>query len=187
MPSIANLLLTLSQLLFILPLFSSSSQLWQDRIRITPYIIGYRNGTIQRDTTKHPPFSYSEMTLLSNLKTSSSTSLPMPTTSRLGSFSGPLELKDPCPGLFPWRRVLHWLTLLQRLHCLHGSGGRRSPCHHPLLKLRTLRGWPYSGFVQWHLDLPQMGRRTQIRGPFSRIRPVASPLRRPWPCVRGGW
>ncbi|KAJ8421210.1 hypothetical protein Cgig2_002376 [Carnegiea gigantea] len=28
----------------------------QDPIRITPYIIDYRNGTIQRDTTKHPPF-----------------------------------------------------------------------------------------------------------------------------------
>ena len=55
MPSIANLLLTLS-LLSILPLFSSSSELQQDPIRIAPYIIDYRNGTIQRDTTKHPPF-----------------------------------------------------------------------------------------------------------------------------------
>ncbi|KAJ8421999.1 hypothetical protein Cgig2_022217 [Carnegiea gigantea] len=46
MPSIANLHLTLSLLLSILPLLSSSSPFQQDPIRIEPYIIDYRNDTI---------------------------------------------------------------------------------------------------------------------------------------------
>ncbi|KAJ8428065.1 hypothetical protein Cgig2_023459 [Carnegiea gigantea] len=53
MPSIANLHLALSLLLSILPLLSSSSPFQQDPIRIDPYIIDYRNGTIVRDNTLH--------------------------------------------------------------------------------------------------------------------------------------
>ncbi|KAJ8443189.1 hypothetical protein Cgig2_005740 [Carnegiea gigantea] len=67
MSSIANLQLTLSLLLSIMPLLSSSSQLRQDPFRIEPYIIDYRNGTILRVFCIASPFSKNDTIYMGRL------------------------------------------------------------------------------------------------------------------------
>ena len=172
MPSTKNLHLTLSLLLSILPLLSSSSQLWQDPIRTKPYIINYRNGTILRDTTN----------LLSSFPPPNDTIFKSKDiTINIPSYACHLRAQVFPPAQANSNRTIPILVYFQGDASCIGSPFSKgdtvyktrviAKAHVIFLSLDCIL-YPDGG-------LPQTDQRAQIQGLYARIRPLASPHKRP--------